>query len=144
MLQSHTVTRSDEDNVMFDIHHSSAWKGAYDPDGLFEGDPRGISLAFCTDGVNPFAHNKVVHSMWPVMLTLLNLPRQIRNLFSSILLVGIIPSNGSKEPQSLAPYLDIMVDEMLELCSRTLYDAYQNAPFKCKQQHYFTCWIILV
>jgi len=131
-LQSHTVTRSDEDDVMFDIHHSSAWKAAYDPDGLFKGDPRGISLAFCTDGVNPFAHNKVVHSMWPIMLTLLNLPRRIRNLFSSILLVGIIPSNGSKEPQSLAPYLDILVDEMLEICSCTLYDTYQNAPFKCK------------
>jgi len=86
-------------------------------------------LAF---GVNPFAHNKVVHLMWLIMLTKLNLPQ---NLFSSILLGGIIPSNGSKEPQepqSLAPYLDILVNEMLEISCCTLYDTYQNAPFKCK------------
>ena len=132
VLQSHAVIRSNEDDDMFDIHQSPVWKAAYDQEGLFKGDSRGISLAFCTDGVNPFAHNKVAFSMWPIMLTLLNLPRKVRNLFSSILLVGIIPSNGSKEPQSLTPYLDVLVDEMLELCSSTLYDSYQKAPFKCK------------
>ena len=132
ILQSHTLIRSNEENDMFDIHQSPVWNAAYDQEGLFKGDSRGISLAFCTDGVNPFAHNKVVFSMWPIMLTLLNLPCRIRNLFSSILLVGIIPSNGSKEPQSLIPYLDVLVDKMLELCSSTLYDSYQKAPFKCK------------
>ena len=37
----------------------------------------------------------VTYSMWPIMLNLLNLPRKIRNLFSSILLVGIVPANGT-------------------------------------------------
>ena len=66
---------------------------------MFGGDKRGISLAFCTDDVNPIAHNKVAYTMWPIMLTLLNLPRSMRKLFASIMLVGIVPSNGSKEPQ---------------------------------------------
>ena len=66
------------------------------------------------------------------MLTLLNLPRKIRNLFSSILLVGIVPANGTKEPHDLNPYIDILVDELLELSSSTLFDAFQKVPFKAK------------
>ena len=38
--------------------------------------------------VNPFSGNKVVYSMWPVMSTVLNLPKRLRNLFSNMLLVG--------------------------------------------------------
>ena len=66
------------------------------------------------------------------MLSLLNLPRRMRNKFASILLVGIVPANGTKEPQDLNPYIDIFVDELLELCSSTLFDAYSKAPFLCK------------
>ena len=118
--------------VVYDIQQSKAWEAAYSESGVFCGDPRGISLALCTDGVNPFAHNKVVYSMWPIMLTLLNLPRKIRNLFSSILLVGIVPANGSKEPHNLNPYIDILVDELLEFSNSTIFDAFQHAPFKAK------------
>ena len=93
---------------------------AYDKAGIFNGDSRGVSLALCTDGVNPFSHNKVSYSMWPIMITLLNLPRKFRNRFGSILLTGIIPANGTKEPKNLNPYLDILVDELIELSSATL------------------------
>ena len=118
--------------IIYDIQQSNAWKEAYSKAGVFSGDPRGISLALCTDGVNPFAHNKVQYSMWPLMLSLLNLPRRMRNKFASILLVGIVPANGTKEPQDLNPYIDIFVNELLELCSSTLFDAYSKAPFLCK------------
>ena len=46
-------------------------------------------------------------------------------------LVGIAPGNGSKELKSLDPYLDILVDELL---NKKLYDPYQNAPFILKLQ----------
>lgn len=104
-----------------DVHDSATWRQAYSCHGVFGGDKRGLSLA---DGMNPFKHNKVSYSMWPVMLTILNLPRNIRNHFGNILLVGIIPGNGYKEPDNLDPYLDIQVDEMLELSMSTMYDAY--------------------
>ncbi len=132
ILQSHAVVRGSELDTMHDIHQSPAWKTAYEDGGLFNGDPRGISLALCTDGVNPFAHHRVSYSMWPIMLTLLNLPRKMRNRFGSVVLVGIVPGNGSQEAHNLNPYLDILVDELLELCNITLYDAYQKAPFPCK------------
>jgi len=46
--------------------------------------------------------------------------------------VGIVPANGSREADNLNPYLDILVDEMLEISASTIFDAYQNAPFTCK------------
>ena len=100
--------------------------------GIFGGDTRGISLALCTDGVNPFAHNRVVYSMWPIMLTILNLPRRLRNRFTNIVLVGIIPGNEAKEAKSLDPYLEVLVDELLEITGSKMYDAYRGAPFHAK------------
>lgn len=132
VLQSHTDLQSF--SKIYDIQQSKAWSEAYSADGIFHGDPRGISLAFCTDGVNPFSHSKVQYSMWPLMFTLLNLPRKMRNNFASILLVGIVPANGTKEPMDLNPYLDIVVDELLEISNSTLYDAYKKAPFQCKAE----------
>ena len=106
---------SKERTRMFDIHNSPVWAAAYSADGIFQGDCQGISLGFCTDGVNPFNHTKVVYSMWPIMMTLLNLPREKRNLFENILLLGIIPGYGTKEPKDLNPY-----------------DAYQDSTFTLK------------
>lgn len=132
LVQSHNIR--DQNREMLDIHDSSHWRKAYSSNGLFVGDQRGISLAMCTDGVNPFSHQKVSYSMWPIMLTMLNLPRHIRNHFGNFLLVGIIPGNGNKEPENLNPYLDILVDELLELSGSVLYDAYQQAPFQVKAE----------
>jgi len=131
ILQNHSQ-ECETEGKMYDIHHSPAWQSAYEHNGIFKGDERGISFALCTDGVNPFNHNKVSYSMWPIMLSLLNLPRRLRNRFGSIMLAGIVPANGSKEPQNLNPYLGILVDELLELSNTKMYDAYQEAPFTCK------------
>lgn len=48
--------------------------------------------------------------MWPIMLSLLNLPAHLRNIRGSILLAGIIP--GKDEPKNLDPYIEILVDEI--------------------------------
>lgn len=130
IVQSHglQVTGS----TMYDIHSSPAWKLAYSNSGQFSSGYRGISFAFNTDGVNPYSHNKVSYSMWPMILTLLNLPRSKRHLFGNVWLVATIPGNGTKEPNSLDPYLDVMVDELLEISNQKLFDAYMNAPFNLK------------
>lgn len=127
MLQTHMHVGTV--NELEDVHDSEAWLSAYSDSGIFEGDPRGLSLALCTDGVNPFAYNRVSYSMWPIMLTLLNLPRKLRNLFTNIMLVGIVPGNKGKEAKTLDPFLEVLVDELLEISGSTLYDAYASAPF---------------
>ena len=76
--------------------------------------------------------------MWLIVVTMLNLPRRIRYSFSNLILVGIVlgngtkPGNGTKEPKSWDPYLEIVVDELLALSDRVVYDAYLKAPFQLK------------
>ena len=132
LVQSHSGSDFEVPDVMHDIHDSPVWKFAYSKLGIFNNDKRGISLGLCTDGVSPFSHHKVTYSMWPIMITLLNLPRKMRCLFQNILLLGIIPANGTKEPHNISPYLELVVDELLYLSNRTMYDSYQQAPFKVK------------
>ena len=129
IVQSHC---SRSDGNLYDIHDSKVWERSYSAQGLFAGDLRGIAFALCTDGVNPYSQNRTSYSMWPIVMTVLNLPRHIRYLPSSLYLVGIIPGNGTKEPNSLQPYLEIVVDEILSLSSRSMYDAYREAPFSLK------------
>lgn len=132
MLQKHPGSSLENFTDVYDIQNSPYWKSLYSSDGKFEGDKRGISLALCTDGVNPFSHFRVTYSMWPLMLTILNLPRDRRNLFENILLLGIIPANGKHEPKTLDPYLKVIVDEILHLQGKEIYDAYQEKMFTLK------------
>ena len=48
--------------------------------------------------------------------------KSTQNRFSSILLVGIVLGNGTQEAHDLNPYIDIMVDELLEMSSSTMFD----------------------
>ena len=70
--------------------------------------------------------------MWPIMLTVLNLPRNIRYCYGYIWLLGTIPGNGTKEPHTLDPYLSVVVDELLTVTNQVIFDAYANAPFRLK------------
>ena len=80
-------------------------------------------LQLSTDGVNPFSCNKVAYSMWPIMLSMLNLPRNVRSLFGNIILA---------EPKNIDPYLEVVVDEILDLSGVTFFDAFKGAPFTFK------------
>lgn len=134
LLQSHgrEITASNG-GMMADFHDSPTWKEAFSANGTFKGDPRGIGLSMCLDGLNPWSKNKTNYSMWPIVLGQLNLPRRIRYNFANLILAGIIPSQvQGKEPKHLDPYLEVLVDEMMFLTGCKIYDAYQNAPFYAK------------
>lgn len=128
-LQIH-MTADTSSSIVSDIHESNFWKEQYSTTGPFQGDPRGISLSFETDGMNPFSKEKVVYSMWPIIVTILNLPRILRNLPGSMLLMGIIP--GRAEPKNLDPYLCLLVDEIETLNGLSFYDAYRREHFSLK------------
>ena len=131
LIQSHCSegTRLDQNqSLVSDLHQSNAWKVKYDTSGPFKGDTRGISLSICTDGTNPFSKEKNQYSMWPIMLTLLNLPSHLRTNYGSMLLTGIIP--GKNEPQNLDPYIEILVDEIITLNGTPCFDAHRSEEFK--------------
>ena len=133
MLQEHAL-RPDMGDLMTDIFDSPKWKAAYAPDGLFQGDPRGLSVQLSTDGVNPFSANKICYSMWPIMLSVLNWPKVCRNLFENVMLVGVIPANGKGEAKSVDPYLEVVVDEIMTLSETLFYDGYKDEQF-CFRVH---------
>ena len=112
---------------MADLHDSPLWEELFSSTGPFQGDGRGLAFALCADGVNPFSRDRVSHSMWPITLSLLNLPKDVRNAFKSLLLVGVIP--GPNEPKNMDTYLDQLVDELLSLSNSTMYDAVAREDF---------------
>lgn len=135
LLQGHGGEIGEVSNrgIMRDIHDSPKWKHSFSVNGTFKGDPRGVALSLCLDGLNPWSKNKCNYSMWPIVLAQLNLPRNVRYNFANLLLIGIIPSQAQgKEPKHLDPFLEVLVDEIIFLSSCKLYDAYRKAPFQVK------------
>ena len=74
------------------------------------------------------------------MQMVLNLPKRITNLFSNMMLVGIIPGNGDHKAKSIDPYLEVVVDELLALSGTAFYDVYSKAPFDFKV--YILCYVL--
>ena len=119
-------------SLMWDIHDSPVWKDLYSEEGYFQGNRNGISFALELDGVNPYHNVGIQYSMTPIMLTLLNLPRNVRNQFGNIFLVGVIPGSGCSEVSNVNPYIEILVDELLYLTKCKVVDAYLKAPVDIK------------
>jgi len=84
LIQNHQQTS--QSDIIADLHQTPLWRAKYEKSGYFEGDPRGLSFALCTDGLNPFSKEKVTYSMWPITMIILNFPRNIQN---TSMLVGI-------------------------------------------------------
>lgn len=57
ILQEHAL-RPNQGDLMTDVFDCPLWKTAYVPNGLFQGNSRGLSVQLSTDGVNPFSAKK--------------------------------------------------------------------------------------
>ena len=128
LIQSHHEPPTDK---ISSIHQSKTWSDWYD--GSFNSDDRAIALGLSADGLNPFAKEKNSYSMWPIFLFVLNLPSQMWKKPNSMLLTGIIPRPG--EPKDFDSYVDIIVDEILNLNGVRVYDGYRDEQFQLKVNH---------
>lgn len=72
---------------------------------LFSIDARNLALAVCTDGVQPWSGSN--YDLWPIFVTVLNLPPHLRDLPENAILVGLIP--GRSAPQHINTYLRFLV-----------------------------------
>ena len=86
-------------------------KIAYD-DGSFNSGDRAIVLGLSADGLNPFANEKNVYPMWPILL---NLPK------SNAEEAKFHAVNRNNFRSDFDPYVDIIVDEILNLNSVRVY-----------------------
>ena len=82
------------------------------------------------DGLNPFAIEKNSYSMWPMFLIPLNLSHHIQMTSTSMMLMGLSP--GPTEPKNTDPYVDVLVDDILDVNKLTMYDAYKDEMFRLK------------
>lgn len=78
---------------------------------LFVKDSRHVALLGCTDGVQPFDGSN--YDLWPIFLSVLNLPPHLRNQPRHMILCGLVP--GPKAPKNINTYLKLLVDELLIL-----------------------------
>ena len=91
-----------------------------------------VPLAIFADGVNPNKNQTVQKSIWPLILTWITLPQELRYILGPMMLAGIIPGYGRKEPKSLDPYINVLVTELLSNLECKLYDSYTNSPVTVK------------
>ena len=135
ILQNHGRSgelMNSDDVVMRDIHDAPQFSDAYGIKRAFKGDPRGMSLQFSTDGMNPFSHG--TYSMWPLTLTMLNLPKSVRHLLSNIMLVCVIPGSSAGNIK-LDAYLEVLVDELIDLSGVEMFDGFKKEMFEFKVNH---------
>ena len=114
LLTSHMNSNEEgASHQICDIHGSKIWNEEwFGESGEFRGNKNGIVLTLCLDGLNPFSLQKIA-----------NVPPRIRKTCAGILIAGIIPGIGTREPKSLEPYMEILVDELLALEECSMIDS---------------------
>ncbi|XP_078659984.1 uncharacterized protein LOC144904726 [Branchiostoma floridae x Branchiostoma belcheri] len=114
MLQDHVEKLKDPPPAyVSDIQETPKWKELYGPGGFFKGEPRSISLAYSTDGGEPFSHLRIPHSVWPQVLKIYNLAAEFRDKVGLLIMLGMIP--GPTAPQHMNTYHQRLVAEMKQL-----------------------------
>lgn len=119
--------------MVTDLHETELWNSSW---MTAADDHINIVLGLNADGVNPYHGSGIQYSMWPILVSVLNLPKRVRTKADAIILVGLIPSRDVRLNQGVEPdihlYLELVVDELICLSSIQLYSAYKAAPIKVK------------
>ncbi|XP_076947541.1 uncharacterized protein LOC143619517 [Bidens hawaiensis] len=122
-----------KDSSMAHPSDSKAWKHFDSKNPDFANEIRNVRLGLCTDGFNPNNTNSSPYSLWPVFLTIYNLPPCMCLKDSFVKLCLVIP--GRKSPsQNLDVFLRPLIDELKELYEEGIevYDAYHKENFTMK------------
>ncbi|GJR66424.1 putative transposase-associated domain-containing protein [Tanacetum coccineum] len=107
-----------------------AWKHFDTVNSYFADEIRNVRLGLCTDGFSPNNSNSNPYSLWPVFLTIYNLPPWMSLKDSFVQLSLVIP--GRKSPgQNLDVFLRPLIDELVDLYDDGIetYDAYRKQNF---------------
>jgi hypothetical protein len=94
---------------------STQWRNIDSRNPSFANDPRNIRVALSTDRMNPFMNNSV-HSTWPIVLTIFNLPPWLCNKRKYLMLSGLIPG-PNEAGNDIDTYLRPLVDDLKILWS---------------------------
>ncbi|KAF5799082.1 hypothetical protein HanRHA438_Chr07g0310641 [Helianthus annuus] len=107
-----------------------AWKHFDSENPDFAKEIRNVRLGLCTDGFNPNNSNSIPYSLWPVFLTIYNLPPWM-SMKDSFVEVSLIIPGGKSPGQNIDMFLRPLIDELKELYGEGIevYDAYRKENF---------------
>lgn len=71
-------------------------------------------------------------SRWPIIITWITLPQEIRYFLGPLMLFEIVPGHRRKKSKSLDPYISILVDELLVYMEIKLHYSNKEAPITVK------------
>jgi hypothetical protein len=104
-------TRARVPDALTDVWDGTQWADWQNLGGrpFLSGD--GLALSLNLDWFTPFEGRS--YSVGVLFVVCLNLPRDVRYLRQNMILLGVIP--GPSEPSNLQPFLQPVVDELLQL-----------------------------
>ncbi|RLM66393.1 transposon protein, putative, CACTA, En/Spm sub-class [Panicum miliaceum] len=129
LLRWHKEGRTNDDYVRHPTD-STQWRVIDFRYGVFSNDPRNLRFARSTDGMNPFGHMSSSHSVWPVLLSIYNLPPWLCNK-RKYMIMSVLISGPHQPSNDIDVHLRPLVDDLKTLWSSgvELYDAYKKEPF---------------
>jgi hypothetical protein len=114
LVRWHSEKRRENDQEIRHPADGTQWK-IFDlqyPEFLVES--RNIRFALSTDGMNPFGENGTVHSTWPVILTMYNIPTWLCHKRKYLMLSILI--HGSKQAGiDIDVFLEPLMEDMVKL-----------------------------
>ena len=102
--------------VMTHPSHSEAWKHFDRCHPAFASDHRNVRLGLCADGFSPFGYSAKSYSIWPVILTVYNLPPWMCMTRPFMFLTLLIPRKDGPG-QNIDVYLRPLIDDLKLLSS---------------------------
>ena len=131
LLCWHKERRKDNDNYLRHPADSTQWRNFNAMYGQFANDSRNIRFALSIDGMNPFGNMSSSHSVWPVLLSIYNLPPWLCNKRKYIMMPLLI--SGPHQPgNDIDVYLKPLVDDLKQLWSpgvEDVFDGYKQERF---------------
>ena len=110
----HETEREKNTGEMSHPVDGEAWQDFNRKHPTFADDPWNLRLAIATNGFNPFGNFSSTNSIWPVLVTPLNLPPwecvNPSNCFMSLLILG--PTSPGKD---FVVFLEPLIEELKEL-----------------------------
>ncbi len=113
-------------DIMRDFQDGKSFRSWFATHGIFEGfEDASFPMGLFADGQNPNRDTNACRSMWPLLVTLFSLPPEYRTVLGPLMVIGVIPGNAETggEPQSLDPYVEVFVDEILEIDGSVMYSS---------------------
>lgn len=108
LLKSHRLTVLADDEALWDVWQTRLWNELFSPSGPFGGDKRCVAMSLAVDGTSPFKRGN--YNFWPFVISILNLPPNIRFSPFLSLLWGIVPA--AEKPAGFNGAFDVLVDQL--------------------------------